>query len=127
VERIRSITTILYRLCPKCREKALLTKDGPVEVPHEHLDLIEGEARKVTIPPEEEIELELVEKEKEDGEPQEIDPPNSAGLVRKVLHRDGCVCANPHCRRKLGLHAHHIRYRWKGGKTALFNEIACCA
>src|SRR6185503_5722183 len=38
--------------------------------------------------------------------------------------RDGGCCAN--CKRKLGLHAHHIRFRSKGGRTVLANELCVC-
>jgi len=41
-------------------------------------------------------------------------------------YRDGRVCSNPLCRRKLGLQAHHIEFRSKGGKTALSNETLVC-
>ncbi|HAK95737.1 MAG TPA: hypothetical protein DCM87_12255, partial [Planctomycetes bacterium] len=57
---------------------------------------------------------------------EERDRPNPPALVRKVLLRDGLTCANPRCGRKVGLQAHHIRFRANGGKTALENECALC-
>ena len=42
-------------------------------------------------------------------------------LVHKILQ-----CSNPYCGRTCGLHAHHIRWRSHGGKTALSNETAVC-
>ncbi len=53
-----------------------------------------------------------------------IDEPNTASLARKVRLRDGGCCAN--CKRKLGLQAHHIRFRSKGGRTVLANECCVC-
>jgi hypothetical protein len=46
--------------------------------------------------------------------------------VRKLLLRDGSTCSNPCCRRRLGLHAHHIVFRSFGGRTALYNETMVC-
>src|ERR1041385_5246499 len=44
---------IVYQKCLDCRMSHVLTKDGPVEVTEERIAEIEGEARKVTIEPEE--------------------------------------------------------------------------
>lgn len=117
--------SILYQLCPRCREKATVaTDEGRVAVPAEHAKRIEGEARKVEIRPEEE--------RRESGEhadcggDHEIDRPNTPALARKVKLRDGLVCTNPFCRRKSGLHAHHVKYRWMSGRTALWNETTVC-
>jgi hypothetical protein len=52
--------------------------------------------------------------------------PNTPALTRKVLLRDGLRCANPFCRRELGLHAHHIQLRSENGESALWNEVAVC-
>ena len=60
------------------------------------------------------------------GERPAIDRPNTPQLARKVKLRDGDCCANPYCRRRLGLHAHHRVYRWKGGRTELWNETCVC-
>ncbi len=118
--REESIYTILYRLCPDCRKANVATPEGPVEIPTEVVERVEPEAVKTTIAPEEE-------------EPQgrsmplgERDRPNTPELVRKVVLRDGQKCANPMCRRTLGLHAHHLQFRSLGGRTALFNESALC-
>jgi hypothetical protein len=43
-----------------------------------------------------------------------------------VLLRDGKCCTNPLCRRRLGLQAHHIRFRSHGGRTVVWNETAVC-
>ncbi|MGE3167181.1 MAG: HNH endonuclease [Planctomycetota bacterium] len=54
------------------------------------------------------------------------DAPNSAALSRKVILRDGARCANPACGSKRRLHAHHIIFRARGGRTVLANEVAVC-
>jgi hypothetical protein len=49
-EREEGIHDLLYRLCHRCREKAaVMTAEGPVEVPAEHAIRIEGDARKTEI------------------------------------------------------------------------------
>jgi hypothetical protein len=49
-DRVEGIHDLLYRLCSKCREKAaVMTPEGPVEVPAEHAIRIEGDARKTVI------------------------------------------------------------------------------
>ena len=57
----------------------------------------------------------------------EKDRPTPPSMARKILLRDGAVCANPHCRSKKNLQCHHIRYRSRGGKTVLWNQILLCA
>jgi hypothetical protein len=105
----------------------LPTAEGPVEIPAEIVDAVESDARKVTIRPEEELAAGagvVV------GTPvpfEQRDHPNTPSIVRKVLLRDGQVCANPMCGAKLGLHAHHIQFRVNGGKTTLANETAICS
>ena len=128
-EREESIYTVLYHQCPGCRKSRLITAEGPVEVPTEVVERIEGEAERVEIAPEEEVAIEIAEREVE-GQLEikpEIDKPNSSSLRRKVLLRDGLMCANPFCRKRLGLHAHHVRWRSKGGRTAVYNSAAVCA
>ena len=56
-----------------------------------------------------------------------IDRPNTPRLRRRVLLRDGSTCANPLCRRRLGLMAHHLVFRSEGGPTEIQNETAVCA
>jgi hypothetical protein len=132
-ERLMSIFNVLYHLCPKCRIGHVITDEGPVEVPAEVVERVEAEAERVEIKPEEEAGAreearpEPAPKEPPSGEgPPERDRPNPRWLIRKVLLRDGQVCSNPFCRRKLGLHAHHIQLRSEGGRTALWNEAAVC-
>jgi len=128
-EREDSIYTVLYHHCPGCRKSHLITAEGPVEVPTEVVERIEGEAERVEIAPKEETAIEIAEEVPEEGAEKrpQIDKANSSSLRRKVLLRDGLQCANPFCRKRLGLHAHHVRFRWRGGRTALFNEVAACA
>ena len=128
VEKEESIYTLLYHVCPGCRRASLPSGDGAVEIPEDVVRRVEGEARKVAIRPEEEVDEDAADsgdanRHRESGEP---DHPNSAVLTRKVILRDGARCSNPCCRRRLGLHAHHLRFRSVGGRTALFNDVAVC-
>ena len=107
-----SLYTILYHRCTDCRATHLPTAEGPVEIPEETVDRVEGEARTVDIT--EEVPV------------KEQDKPNTAATTRKIRLRDGGVCANPSCGRKLGVHAHHITFRSQGGKTLLNNETLVC-
>ena len=107
-----SLYTILYHRCTDCRATHLPTAEGPVEIPEETVDRVEGEARTVDIT--EEVPV------------SEQDKPNTAATTRKIRLRDGRVCANPSCGRKLGVHAHHIKFRSQGGKTLLNNETLVC-
>jgi hypothetical protein len=97
----------------------LETDDGPVSVPPVRTAQLEPFANRVDIPIDEEFEVALLP-------PGEVDQPNSRRLAGKVLARDGLRCANPGCGRRRNLHAHHIEFRSKGGRTALANEIALC-
>ena len=47
-------------------------------------------------------------------------------MLKKLRARDGHQCANPHCRRRLGLHGHHVVFRSKGGPTCLDNLVIVC-
>jgi hypothetical protein len=121
--------TVLYRVCPDCRATHVATSKGYVEVSEEAATRVEGEARKVEIPLEEETTVE----EKMPASPQPTDTgplakdaPNTPSLTRRVVLRDGACCANPHCGRRQNLHAHHIRFRSQGGRTALTNEVLVC-
>jgi len=125
-ERSEPFCTILYHLCPKCRKASLPTPEGPIEVPQENIQAIEGEAKKVVLKPEEELGGEAPQEKSKRVPKERRDRPNSSYIVKKVLLRDGAFCANPLCRRKLRLHAHHIRFRAFGGKTAPWNEITVC-
>jgi len=127
-EREDSMYNILYHVCPECRTASLPAPDGRVEIPREVVERVEAEAHKVTLHPEEERKPESAraDSERRDERKQDKDPPNNRALVRKVLLRDGCVCANPYCRRRLELQAHHIVFRREGGSTAPWNEVALC-
>ncbi len=83
---------------------------------------MEGEAERVEIRPEEELAGEGRVVPDEDR-----DRPNPPQLVKKVRLRDGRVCSNPLCRRRTGLHAHHIEFRAHGGRTVLSNEKLVCS
>jgi len=119
VEKEDSLYTILYHLCRNCNSAHLMTRDGPVEVPLEVIDRVKGSAEEVEISPEEEWEVVV-----DDAQSPVIDKPNPPSLARKVCLRDGGCCAN--CKRKLGLQAHHVRFRAKGGRTVLANECCLC-
>ena len=106
------VYTVLYHRCPDCRRSHVATADGLEEVEPAVVERIEGEAEQVEIDPRE--------------SPAGIDAPNTPQLTRRVLLRDLLRCSNPHCGRTCGLHAHHIRWRSNGGKTALSNETAVC-
>jgi hypothetical protein len=56
----------------------------------------------------------------------ERDKPNTPALTRRILLRDNNVCTNTFCGRRAGLTAHHIVFRSRGGKTAIYNEISLC-
>ncbi|MGE3164704.1 MAG: HNH endonuclease [Planctomycetota bacterium] len=43
-----------------------------------------------------------------------------------MILRDGARCANPACGSRRRLHAHHIIFRARGGRTVLANEVAVC-
>jgi hypothetical protein len=147
--------TVLYHQCRDCRRSHVATPDGLQEVEPEVVERVAGEAEVVEIDPAEEVPPAGEDTHRaEPGistilpgiptilpgtaapvpeEPPaeatgtvEIDPPNTPRLTRRVLLRDGLRCANPHCGRTCGLHAHHIRWRCHGGKTALWNEAAVC-
>ena len=123
-EKEDSIDTILYHSCPTCRSATLPTAGGPVDILPE-VERVEGEARKVTIPEREKVGNGSFSRG--GSEKRRPEPPNSRTLRRRVLLHDGRACGNPHCRRKLGLHAHHNEFRSAGGETALSNEIAVCS
>jgi len=136
VEREDSPYTILYHLCPDCRSARVATADGLVEIPAEVVERVEAEAQRVEIDPEEElagstsrsspVSAKPVAMEERPVSTEDRDRPNPPQLTRKVLLRDGRVCSNPLCRRRTGLHAHHIQFRSHGGRTELWNEKIVC-
>jgi len=117
VEKDGSIYDILYRVTDGTRAQ-VITDEGPVEVPIEHVKRIEDEANKVKIRPEDEA-----EEEKRPGSPA-IDRPTPKSLRRKVLYADGRRCVV--CGRKLGLQVDHRKERSKGGRTRMRNLGTLC-
>jgi hypothetical protein len=112
--------TIVYVSNVATGKAVVLTDDGEVVVPQERIRELEGQSDCVEIPPEDELEIELVLIDERDG-------PNSAELIRKVLHRDGMRCAVAGCRQRHQLNAHHIIWRSRGGRTVMSNEITICS
>jgi hypothetical protein len=146
----KSPFTVLYRVCPECRTAHVQLEAGLVPVSEKAVSRIEGDAEGVEIPLEDELKP-CEEREgddfgdKESGEePNEAadagstaanvekdrtskkDRPNTRKIVRRVLLRDGRVCANPHCGCREALQVHHLRYRSRGGRTELWNELLVC-
>ncbi len=117
-EGARSIYDIVYHVCRMCNASHIHTPDGLVAVPHEHVQEIEGEARKMEITDEEMVKGEALP----EGETNDLEIPKD--IRRKVLARFGHSCA--HCRRKLHLHIHHIIFRCQGGSNEMLNLIPCC-
>lgn len=130
----KSPYTIVYTCCTDCGRAALPTPDGPIEVPDELIKRLEEEAEKVTLPLEEQLpdptevysSSDATEEPPREVPPEERDRPNTETDRRKVRLKDGKLCGNPYCGRRIGLHAHHITFRCHGGKTALSNEVAIC-
>ncbi len=125
-EKEESVYTIPYRACPECRKASVQTKDGPVEMDPAAVERVEAEAEKVHIRAEEELTPFEAEPKSADGASERVDKPNTPALRKKVLLRDGRVCANPSCRAQAS-HSHHIKYRAKGGRTHLPNEVGLCS
>ena len=108
--------TVAYTVCSICKESRVLTAHGPEEVPHEHIDEILGEARTVTIGPDELVKGETLPEKVEGEIPDEV--------VAQVLALFNNSCA--HCGRRLGLHIHHIVFKSRGGPHELWNLIPVC-
>jgi hypothetical protein len=118
-DRVRAFCDMVFHVCSECKERRLLTADGPVEVTEEYLKGFEGSARKMEIPFEEEYVK---------GEPLpegEIAGELPAELAGKVLALAGRCCA--HCGRKLGIHIHHVIFRRNGGTNEILNLLCVCA
>ena len=115
------ISTLLYEVCTECGKAHFMAREGPVEVSPESIEKVKGEAREVTISPE--------ETRPGHGAPEKarrIDRKNTRALVRKAILRDGLRCANPFCENSLGLQSNHIEERAKGGRTELANANIFC-
>jgi len=111
--------TIVYYACPECRAATLQTEDGPVSVSEKRIGELTPISNVLEIGSEEELPAK--------GLPvDQLDPPNSASLARRVVQRDGARCSNPGCESRSRLNAHHIVFRTAGGSTCLANEIALC-
>jgi Holliday junction DNA helicase RuvB len=95
--------------CPSCETAHLLTEEG--EIP---LDGITRETIYCNA---------SVGHLDEEGRVAK-DKTTSGALRRKVLARDGnrCLC----CRSRVLLHAHHVEFRGKGGRTTAGNVISTC-
>jgi hypothetical protein len=112
--------TIVYTVCRECDQATVRTlEDGFVRISPDRIRELEPVSNAVHIPPLSQVEVQVVPA-------GQIDPPNTAGLARQVLHRDGLRCANPSCGRRENLHAHHIVFRSAGGRTSLENEVTLC-
>lgn len=87
-ERERAIFDIIFEKCSDCRRPPLIhTEDGPVEIPHSHLEAIEGKARKIEITPEDLVRGEALPP----GEINDLEIPSA--VVRKTLGKDKKACA----------------------------------
>ena len=117
-KRLRSIWQLIYQKCPDCLRCLALTRDGPVEVPHAHVQKIEAEAEKIVIEPQELVKGETLPPETRNEKPV------PAETERKVLarYRRSCVI----CGRRGELHIHHLVFRSKGGGNELPNLAPCC-
>jgi hypothetical protein len=110
---------ILYQCCKDCGKAHLVTEEGLVDVPREHVERLEGSAQVVEIRPEEEL-------PGADPTHRTIDRPNTPEIMSKVYHRDGMKCAVPFCPHRFHPHCHHIVRRADGGRTELYNEVLLC-
>lgn len=70
---------------------------------------------------------------KKTGEPNpkpqarlKLSPTEYKSLCGEVMRRDGYRCRNPLCRKREGLHAHHIIFRSQGGDDARENMATVC-
>lgn len=90
--------------CSHCAKTHLNTEDGPIELSEEKSAAITCDAAQV-------------------GDSKAS--PTPPALRRRVLARDGNRCF--HCSSAVNLHAHHIVFRSKGGKTEISNLVTTCA
>jgi len=117
--------SIVYVADREKRRSHVLTKDGPVEVPYEHVERIAGEARTHVVRPDEELERgEALIPRKGKGGRKKTEGEVPAALAAKVLALHDHRCA--HCGRTLGIHLHHIIFRANGGPHSLANLLPCC-
>lgn len=116
----RTRQAVVYQHCPECSESTVGTAEGPVRVDSARIDELLPVSERVEIDPAETLEVAPLPS-------GETDSPNTAQLVRKVLHRDGMRCASPGCGSRHQLQAHHVIFRENGGRTILANEVAVCS
>jgi hypothetical protein len=133
IEREESVYTILYHRCRDCHRSHVMTDEGPVDVPAEAVELVEGTAEKVEIRPEEEVpppagaETAAAGQDTgKDSPPVARDRHHTPDFLRKLFLRDGGRCVNPLCGRKFHLNGHHLKPWSQGGRTALWNEATLC-
>ncbi|MGE3165844.1 MAG: HNH endonuclease [Planctomycetota bacterium] len=152
--RTRPAQAIVYHSCRECRTASVQTEDGLVSVEPDRIARLSAVADTVDISTGavpsggnsiEDTSTRVIstgvnsigDASSEKGSPTDkeadtplpdglLDAPNSAALSRKVILRDGARCANPACGSKRRLHAHHIIFRARGGRTVLANEVAVC-
>lgn len=118
----------MYHHCPQCRDSAVSTDEGPVEISPRRFDSVRKDADVIRIDLAEAAAASTYPAIGVPGvSPEEIDQPNSTRLIRQVLNRDGKRCANPGCGSRHQLQAHHIVFRADGGRTALANEVTVCS
>ena len=117
---------VLYQQCPACTRSSVHTVAGTVEVEAGVVDRVASFAEVVRV----EAEQAPVNEDRSSGNDRQKDPqkdkPFSAKQASQILHRDGLCCANPGCRHKGHLQAHHIVYRSNGGRSVLSNGVAVC-
>ncbi|MGE3966566.1 MAG: HNH endonuclease, partial [Planctomycetota bacterium] len=150
--RTKPAQAIVYHSCRECRAASVQTEDGRVSVEPDRIarlsaaadtvDISTGDVRFGGVSIEDTSTRDSFtgdsstgDASSEEGSPAEKeagtaplterlrDAPNSAALSRKVILRDGARCANPACGSKRRLHAHHIIFRARGGRTVLANEV----
>jgi 5-methylcytosine-specific restriction endonuclease McrA len=56
-----------------------------------------------------------------------LPPAEYKKLTTQILQRDGFKCRNPKCKKRSGLHVHHLVFRSEGGDDASWNLIAICS
>ncbi len=108
---------VVYIVCKKCGASGIQTEDGLVEVSHEHVKSIEGEATMIEIESKELVRGEAVL-------PDEVEGEVPAGVIVKVLALHDHRCA--HCGRRLGLHIHHVIFRCHQGPHEVWNLLVVC-
>ncbi len=114
---------VVYLECPTCGAAAMQTGQGPLEVDRREVARVKGEADVATVPP-------AGARRDTGAAPPSGRPDRRQGSPRairkKVLLRDGELCANPHCESRAE-HVHHVVPRAAGGADVPENEVSLCA